>query len=565
MKLQLRLLDSIKIIVSLILLVPMAAYAHLISITATTPFPASVIANSRTLATFTVTNTTSKTNVTVIDQSNFSSGSGLSIASSTCGSLLSPGQSCTIQVYLNASSENQTISSELKEWAKPSADGVKYPINVAVIANASLPNISLVAVSSNNLPSVRGPIVATNDGDWLVLSGSLGNFHNFNNDFNPNIYVYNPSTGQTYSVAISSTNLPTAVKNQISSTDQIFLQDGNTLYIIGGFYTPDNTVFTTLNTISAINVSGMMNAVINGSTNLAPFVTDNTSVPQFKVTGGQLGKIGNYFYLTFGQDCEGNYCGTSQTYTNSIYQISMDSTLSSINIVNSVTHGDGDGSGWRRRDYTLVPFMVGSTETLFALGGPFTPGSNALVWTNGIDFDGSLQANSNFINQQANQYLAPALSMYSSSQQTSYVATFGGLSNLYWSTSGLVNDNTTPYGNILDLITSDASGNTQEYANIQPLCSGQPLASCLYMGLSAQFVPVTASYYDSRGILQIDQLSQNSSTLIGYLYAGLLSTSQDVFGNDESFPTNQIYAVYVTPNGSGSVNWQKVTNLFPGN
>ncbi len=575
MKFRQRLFGSVKVILTLILIFPMAAYAHLISITPTIPFPASVVATSSATATFTVTNITSRTNVTVIDQSNFASGSGFSIASSTCGTLLTPGQSCAIQVTLQAASTAQTMTGMLKEWAQPSADGVQYPLSVNVIAGSTvLPNISLVPVNSAGLPAVRDPITAQHAGNWLLVSGSTGSFHDFNRDFITGLYVFNPSTTQSTFMSYSSTNLPLVVKQQLTSTNPQYLEDGDTLYIIGGFYTPDNVNWTTLNTITAINIPGMINAILNNNTNLAPFVTYNTSIPQFKVTGGQLGKIGNYFYLTFGQDCEGgDYCAppppsSSQTYTDSIYQFTADPTLASVTIVNTVTHADLDGSGWRRRDYTLMPFMLGTTQTLFAQGGPFTPGDNALVWTNGIYFGANLQPasmNNNFINQQANQYLSPNLSMYSVSNNQSYAATFSGLSNLYWATNGLNYNNSTLYGNILDLISYDSSGNVQEYANLQPLCSGQPLASCLYMGLAGEFIP-NGSFYDSRHILQLDQLPQNTPTLVGYVYGGLVSTQQAIFTNppSPSVASNQVYAVYVTPAGS-STNWQNITNLFPGN
>ena len=550
----------------------MASHAHLISITATKPFPASVAATSNSSATFKVTNIASRANVTVIDQSSFPSGSGLSISSSTCGSLLKPGQFCTIQLALQASSTGRTISTALKEWAKPTADGVQYPINIIVTPAPNLPTITIEPVNSSQLEAFRDPVLAQYSGNWLIVSGSTGNFHNFNNGFNTDIVVYNPTTMQKYSVIINDTNLDPEIKKQLASSSPEFLQDGDTFYIIGGFYTPDNAHWTTLNTITAINVPSMINAVMNGELNLNSYAAVRTDISQFKVTGGQLGKINNYFYLTFGQDCDGSSYCTTQTYTDSIYQFVTDPTLSSTAIVNTVTHPDLDGSGWRRRDYTLAPFMSGATETLFAMAGPFTPGNDALVWTNGITFNSAMQANDNFINQQANQYSSAHLSMYSANKGIAYVATFSGLSNLYWSTSGLIYDNSTPYGNILDLISSDASGNVQEYANIQPMCSGQPLASCLYMGLGAEFIPVP-NYFDSRSILQLDQLPQNSKTLVGYVYAGLLSTSQDIFTLPPPIPgppgpsyvTNQVYAVYVVPAAPGGVNWKNVTNLNPGN
>lgn len=451
------------------------------------------------------------------------------------------------------------------------------PLNVG-FNNNPLPSITLEAIPINSqLPEVRDPIVAQDDNNWLIVSGTTGNFHQFEiNSFISSIYVYNPSTTELSSM--SSTYLPQEVQKQLKSSNPEFLEDGETLYIIGGFYTADNINWSTLNTITAINIPGMIEAIKTNNTNLASCVNYSTSIPQqFQVTGGQLGKIGSDFYLAFGQNCSGdNYCGGpngQQIYTNSIYQFSMDPTLSSISIINTATRADNDNSGWRRRDYTLVPFMRGNTETLLAEGGPFTQPTNpnpGAVWTNGIEFNGNLHANNSFINQQANQYATSSLSMYSASRNEIYAATFSGLSNLYWSTTRLVQDLTTPYGNILDLISYNTNGTVQEYANMHPMCSGQPVASCLYMGLAAIFIPVSNSnFFDSRNILQLDQLPNNTKTLVGYIYAGLLSPAQNIFTstpppNGPSYTTNNVYAVYVIPSGTGDVMWNNITNLYAG-
>ena len=112
---------------------PFTVFAHLIAITPTAPFPATVNVGTTTTAIYTVTNI-SKIPITVVDQSQFPL--GLSILSSTCGTLMKAGASCAIQLQLIAPAVSTLISTELKEWAKPSADGVKFPIVVRVIPSS---------------------------------------------------------------------------------------------------------------------------------------------------------------------------------------------------------------------------------------------------------------------------------------------------------------------------------------------------------------------------------------------------------------------------------------------
>jgi hypothetical protein len=113
------------------LLFPLAASAHIISITATSPFPSQMNASSTATATYTVKNIASRIPFTVVDQSQLPS--GVSIANSTCGKLMSPGQSCVITLQLTASSVPQTLSGQLREWASPSADSVQLPISIRII------------------------------------------------------------------------------------------------------------------------------------------------------------------------------------------------------------------------------------------------------------------------------------------------------------------------------------------------------------------------------------------------------------------------------------------------
>jgi hypothetical protein len=63
--------------------------------------------------------------------------------------------------------------------------------------------------------------------------------------------------------------------------------------------------------------------------------------------------------------------------------------------------------------------------------------------------------------------------------------------------------------------------------------------------------------------LQLDALPQNTPTLIGYMYGGMISTVPNPF-NDETVAhvTNQVYEVYVTPNGTGANAWVNISGLY---
>lgn len=188
MKIQRILLVSIKLILSVGLVFPITAFAHLLSITATTPFSSTAHILSTATATFTVTNITSNVTLTAVDQSYFPLGSGLSIVSSTCGNPMNPGQSCNINVGLQAPPTPQTISAELREWAKPSADGVRFPFTIAVVG----PQQFTVGGSVAGLTS--GNLVLQNNGNDNLTISTNGAF----------TFSQPVSMGDTYNVTVLS-------------------------------------------------------------------------------------------------------------------------------------------------------------------------------------------------------------------------------------------------------------------------------------------------------------------------------------------------------------------------
>lgn len=117
-------------LLSWILLFPIGAFAHLISISTSTPFPSTVSEHSISTATYIITNISSRAIITPINQSQFPK--SLSILSSGLGIPLAPGESCAITLQLHPSSA-QKISTALKINSQPTLDAVQIPIYVNVI------------------------------------------------------------------------------------------------------------------------------------------------------------------------------------------------------------------------------------------------------------------------------------------------------------------------------------------------------------------------------------------------------------------------------------------------
>ncbi len=163
--------SSLKVCLSLLLLLPMLAFAHhLLSITATTPFPASVQVSSNTTAVFTVTNLASQISVIAINQSILPADRGMRVSGSTCGGLMGPGQSCQLSVSLTAPATSQTVAGEIRMWAKPSADGVRYPFSVTVVAPPLQYTVTPQAGANGTIAPSTAQVV--NPGSNLVFTAT---------------------------------------------------------------------------------------------------------------------------------------------------------------------------------------------------------------------------------------------------------------------------------------------------------------------------------------------------------------------------------------------------------
>ena len=208
----------------------------------------------------------------------------------------------------------------------------------------------------------------TSDGKWIILGGRIDGLHQRQpfaafqeNDNNKSVYVIDPVANQTWSTSIDV--LSTVLFEQLQSTNQEFYQRGNTLYIMGGYgYSATQNDHITYDKLTAIDVDGLANAVIN-NTNIVSFFRQ-ISNSNLAVTGGHLGFLNDVFYLCGGQYFEGRYNpqgpnhgpGFIQNYTDEIrtFEISDDGT--NLSILNY--SAQNDTNNLHRRDYNLAPQIL---------------------------------------------------------------------------------------------------------------------------------------------------------------------------------------------------------------
>src|SRR5262249_27412129 len=116
----------------------------------------------------------------------------------------------------------------------------------------------------------------------------------------------------------STESLPGPIADALGATNVQSAQRGDRLYVVGGYGRESATgAMTTLSTVTSISVPGLIDAVLKG-TDLAPNIEQGllqrsvttggvAQVQTFRLTGGELERIGDDFYLVFGQEFRGLY------------------------------------------------------------------------------------------------------------------------------------------------------------------------------------------------------------------------------------------------------------------
>lgn len=451
----------------------------------------------------------------------------------------------------------------------------------SAMAQSSPFSIHIEPMTISGLPGIQSYSHAQSGGKWLIVGGRLDGLHRAMgmgmmgapfpaSSNNNNLVVVDPVSSQFWTASLGS--LPVDMQEQLSATNAQFYQEGDYLYVLGGYgYSSTAGEHKTFDKLSAIHVPGVMQAVIAGNP-IAPHIRQLAD-PDFQVTGGQLEKIGTTYYLVGGHNFDGTYHHMSgmgmftQTYTNAIRKF----TLSDNGTTITVGHLAGivDSANLHRRDYNLVPqVMPGGHEGITAFSGVFQVAAD-LPYLNSVDIDSSGHAPNNAFSQYYNHYQCAFLPVYCAQAAEMHTVFFGGMAQYYDVSGVLTQDDNVPFVNTIARVTRHGNGSMDETK------LPATLPSLLGAGSALLLAPGLPTYPNH--VVNLDLLTADT-TLVGYVYGGISSPNPNVFmsmmGGNGTTATNQIFKVYLVqgtatgmdrPNAQSTGSLQMQLGPNPGN
>ena len=427
-------------------------------------------------------------------------------------------------------------------------------LRLSVFSQTTPFNIYIEPMNISGIGGLQSYAFGQHNGKWLVVGGRLDGLHrrqpfaSFDIAGNNNqIIVIDPISQQKWTAAI--TSLSIGLQEQLSSTNMEFHQEGNYLYIIGGYgYNNSSAMRKTFDNLTAIDVPSVINSIINGTSFTSYF--RQISDAQFAVTGGHLKKINNTFYLIGGNKFDGDYnpMGNptyTQVYTNAIRKFNISDNGSTITITHLATITDA--TNLHRRDYNAVPqILPNGAEGITAFSGVFQPTID-LPFLNCVNIDSTTYIVNNQFQQYYNHYHCPVLPLYSSTNNEMHNVFFGGIAQYYDSLGVLVQDNNVPFVKTIARVTRNSSGTMAEYK--------LPVDMPNLLGAGAEFIPNQNVPKFSNEVLKLDDFTADS-TLVGYIYGGISSTAANIFFTNtgtQSIASSQVFKVYVIKNSTVGV------------
>jgi hypothetical protein len=390
-------------------------------------------------------------------------------------------------------------------------------------------------------------VVASHDDHILVIGGRSDGLHRrqpfasfLPEGNNTLIQLVQPQMGAYYQANVAT--LPEPLQEQLQSTNMEFYQDGDRLYIIGGYgYSASMGDHITFAQLTVVDVPMLVQSLINGA-DISPafrYLPD----ARMEVTGGYLQMMQDTFYLVGGQRFTGRYNphnGPSfvQEYTNQVRRFTIEDEGDGLSIGFYETWTDE--MHLHRRDYNLVPQVYPGGEVgLTAFSGVFQHAVD-LPFLNSVDITPAGYAVNNDFEQYLNHYHCGTAPLYEAEANAMHTLFFGGMSQFYLDETGsLQEDQEVPFVPTIGCVSRYADGSIQENrVGVLPAL----------LGSGAEFVAVGPVSSYSSDIQALEMPEAGDSLFLGYLLGGIESSAPNIFFVNtgvESIASNSLFRVYL--------------------
>lgn len=424
-------------------------------------------------------------------------------------------------------------------------------------------NVILDTINMPGLPGIHSYAFAVSDNKWLIIGGRQDGLHarqpfaSFPEaENNTDIFVIDVNTHQFWSTSVNS--LPVNLKEQLQSTNTNYYQDADTLTIIGGYaYSASAGERITFPYLTTIQISGLINSIINDEP-ITPFfkqIYDEV----FAVTGGELGKIGNTYYLIGGQRFDGDYNPMGhptyvQTYTDAIQSFKLNNIGASINYYDYAKVEDP--LHLHRRDYNLLPQIFPDGTLGYTISSGVFQQFIDLPFLYPVDITESGHTAITSFNQYLCNYHTAHAPLFDSITNTMHTLFFGGISQYYYNDGVLYEDDNVPFVKTISGISRYADGSLVEFV--------LPTEMPGFKGASAEFIAISDLVNNNNEIIQLNKLTADT-TIIGYILGGIYSPSINPFSLNQTNTTyadNSIYAVKLVKSNGNDIENINVKNPY---
>ncbi len=420
------------------------------------------------------------------------------------------------------------------------------------------------------------------DDKWLLIAGRVDGLHGFvsnsSNNFPPNlqnttVVVIDPMSKKSFTRSLldSNSGLTQEQIDLLSVTAAQAYQLDNTLYITGGYGVDTSTgQFNTKNSLTAINIPGLMHWVINphrGETAAEHIrhIFDDV----FKVTGGYMNKIGDHStLLIMGNEFNGFYNNSSQQppvfqqYTEQVRRFRIHDDGVNLSFTSESSLPAIPDPNYRRRDLNVVPIVKKEGKKLkqsfSVFSGVFTPSVG--IWTVPVEITAKGKPSMadpllpSTFKQGMNNYDCATFGMFSEKTGEMFVLLLGGISYGFFKEIdghfSFETDSDFPFINQTTAIKIDRHGNyTQHFIKDGsfPFIPSKVVnaGNQLLFGTEAEVILFKSVPKYQNYVIKLDEIKK--PTFIGYVVGGIQSTLRNTKTRADSSPSPYLFKVILEP------------------